>query len=133
MLGELKGFYFEDGSSFQFRIENLVDSPIYIYLIVVDSAGRIESTPIWRDDYIDWQGLAPGETALSYIFRVTKDGEFSGINEFRFFSSPQRINQLSRPPASGARGGLQGLQNLQDINLSDLKKIRTKVVYYSGI
>ena len=100
-------------------------------MIKVDSAGRIESIPIWHDDYIDWQGLEPEVTALSYLFRVTKDKDFGGIHELRFFSSPQRINQLLRTPAPDARGGLQGLQNLQDINLSDLKKIRTKVIYYS--
>ena len=131
MLGDLKGFYLKDGNCFRFRIKNITDSPIYIYLIKVDSAGRIESIPIWHDDYIDWQGLEPEVTALSYLFRVTKDKDFGGIHELRFFSSPQRINQLLRTPAPDARGGLQGLQNLQDINLSDLKKIRTKVIYYS--
>ena len=132
-LVELEGFCFEDKSFFKFKIRNLADLPIYVYLIMVDSAGRIEATPIWRDEHVDWQGLEPEETGLSYLFRVTKDAEFSGINEFRFFSSPQRINQLLRAPASDARSGLQGLQNLQDINLNDLKKIRTKVFYYKEI
>jgi Caspase domain len=129
-IGDLNGFRLEENHLFQFEFNNLSSSRCYIYLIDVDPVGRIESIPLWswENEEIDWGGLQGREK--STVFRATKE-ELSGVNQLRFFSSPQRISQLFRPPAAAARS--VGPQAFQDINLLDLMKIRTKSIFYTVV
>lgn len=127
LIGQWKGYIIEPNSFIKLIVTNPNDFPVHTYLIEIDSAGRISPINLYRNESVMWNGLAPGQTELSYPFFITRD-EPGGICELRLFSSSQRIGQLLFPPDPNSR---YALQNFQYINLDELKDIRMKVIRYT--
>jgi hypothetical protein len=124
LVGETKGYYIEPNTNIiQFSIKNFTENPVHVYMVELSSEGRM--TPIqvfWEDDDAMWNGLAPGQTKLSYPFL---QNAVTGICELRLFSSPKRLRFFLFPPAFG-RGARD-----ESIDVDDLKEIKVKAIRYS--
>jgi tetratricopeptide (TPR) repeat protein len=82
----------------QLRIRNLERFPVYVYMIKIDSDGRLTTGRLWENEYVTFDGLRPQKVELSYTF-IFNDS--LGVCERYLISCPNRISHLSGPPPLG--------------------------------
>lgn len=94
------GYQISQGAVYHFRISNPGETPMFVYLMRVDTDGRFHYVSLWGDSRLLVSGLQPGQAADSYPFSTGAPG----INELRFFASRTMIPQLLSPPVVATRG-----------------------------
>ncbi|GAA6621027.1 caspase domain-containing protein [Scytonema sp. NUACC26] len=122
-VGEKTGYFVEYDSIMQFSIKNTTKAQAHIYMVEISSEGRLTPVPLWQDEDVMWNGLAPGETRPSYPFY--QNGAI-GICELRLFYSPKRLRFFLFPPSAAGRGVI-----FESIDVSDLEIIKMKAIHYS--
>lgn len=93
------GYHIPQGWAYRFRVTNPSDKPVYVYLMRIDTDGRLRYPPLWAQTALMVQGIAPGSMAESYPFATGAPG----INELRFYAAPSMIPQLLAPPEVATR------------------------------
>ena len=96
------GYRIPVGSYYGFRLSNPLNNPLHIYLLRIDTAGRLRFMTLWNDTKLLVGGLPPGNTVTSFSFATG----VPGINQMNFFASPTMIPQLLAPPEVGTRGNI---------------------------
>jgi hypothetical protein len=109
----------------KFKVINSTKDFIHLYMVEIDSQGRLVPIPLWNDEEIMWNGLRPGATQLTYPLKIEGD---PGICEYRFFYSPKRIKDLTNPSAPASRS-----LRAMEFTKSDLENITVKSLYYRSI
>ncbi len=90
-------YRFPINSSFQIKMTNHSEQPMYIYCLLMDEDGMIEVLQIWEDPELRYgHGLLPGTSALTYKF---EHPNLRGIEYFRLFVSPEPIDAFVSPPS----------------------------------
>jgi hypothetical protein len=120
-IGEVEGYFVENGALLQICLTNTRDFPLYVFAIQINPSGFINPTSLLNPS-IMLNGLIPGVAELSYLFLPEKE---AGVGEIRFFTSPQRLDWFAFPPKSGAKG------LLEPINGSELQNIKVRTITYS--
>jgi hypothetical protein len=118
-LGTINGYIFELGTIFRINVTNLSDMAIYVYIIQITTAGRLEFIPPWKNPTT---ALQPGESRDSYLFKSI--GE-PGLFEMRFYTSPVEIPELLSPPSVTTRAVV--FHN--EVSDEDVAKLRTQTIY----
>jgi hypothetical protein len=118
----------EPGSFFRLKVTNLTSTPVHLYMILIDGAGRLQPGTLWFDRGNLKEGIQPGKSEFSVFFQ--QDGEV-GMNEIRLFSAPEMVLPLLSPPAAATRG----VSRLEDggVDPSDLQSMRMKIIRYTTI
>ena len=122
-FGESQAYLIEPKSFCQFSIKNPTSTPLHIYMVGFDEAGRFQLETLWDDEEIIFNGLLPGATKGSYLF--APQGK-PGLREICLFSSPKRLRFFLFPASPDAYGA-----QLDIIPNEDLQRIRMKVIRYS--
>ena len=122
-LGEIDVFKIKHQSVIKFKVINSTENFIHLYMLEIDSQGRLVPIPLWIDEETMWNGISPGATQLTYPLKIEGD---PGIFEYRFFYSSKRVKDLLNPPAPGARS----LRSME-FTKADLENIQAKSFYYS--
>ncbi len=84
----------------QMKIRNESDQQLHVYMIQIDSDGRVMPVRLWEDSFL-WSGLPPKSFQNTLVFR---DGGQIGMSEWRFLASTERLTELLSPLAYGSRG-----------------------------
>ncbi|MFO0701112.1 MAG: caspase family protein [Nitrospira sp.] len=84
----------------QVKIRNESDQQLHVYMIQIDSDGRVMPIRLWEDSLL-WSGLPPKSFQNTLDFR---DGGQIGMSEWRFLASTERLTELLSPLAYGSRG-----------------------------
>ena len=100
------GYRIPVGSYYRFRFTNPLNHPLHIYLLRIDTSGRLRFMTLWNETKLLVGGLPPGETVLSFPFSTG----VRGVNQMSFFASPTMIPQLLAPPEVGTRGIIQPIE-----------------------
>jgi hypothetical protein len=94
------GYRIPVGSYYGFRFNNPLNHPLHIYLLRVDTAGRLRFMTLWNNTELLVSGLPPSETVVSFPFATG----VPGMNQMSFVGSPTMLPQLLAPPEVGTRG-----------------------------
>jgi hypothetical protein len=131
-IGELEGYVIPQGALAEFRIKNLIDAPIFLYIIELDTSGKIEVINFWKDQNLNFNGLPAFSTSKTILLRIDRD-EFEGVNEFKFIASTIRIDGLMFAPNVMARGCAGGVTYLKNLTFDEVRKIKIKTIRYTVI
>ena len=134
-VGRIKGYRCELGARFQFKIQNTADFPVFIYMIQIDTVGRIEFVTPWREITT---ALGPQEGRLTYSFR---NGGRPGLFEIRFYASAVQIPELLAPPSIATRAVSFGLGHLDEdldpesnpITDEDLSQLKMQAINFFSV
>lgn len=119
-IGDLSAYSVKPGDLIQLKIGNLSDNQLHVYMIEIDTDGRITPVRLWGDSGLLWEGLPPRTLHGTLIFR---DGGQTGISEWRFLSSTERIELLVSPPNIAARGASRPPQLPNDVRVKSIRYI----------
>ena len=101
------------------KIANKSDNQVYVYLLQIDRDGRVLPIRLW-DEEILWEGLAPNSVHDTLTFR---DGGKTGMSEWRFLASTERITELLAPLSYGTRGVFAPLQLPKNVQVKTLRYV----------
>jgi hypothetical protein len=100
-IGDLSAYSVEPKNLIQVKVSNQSDKKLHVYMIEIDQDGRITPVRLWQNSEILFQGLPPGASHWTHLFR---DEGKPGISEWHLIASPERIDMLVSPYNIGARG-----------------------------
>jgi hypothetical protein len=119
-IGDFSGYESKLGSTFQLKITNPSNLPLYLYAMKFDTSGRFDLITPWRELTIP---LTPGEERLSFPFTSAIE---PGIFELRLLASAREIIDFVARPDPKSRAAL--IQNKIPVEL--LNQIRVQSVYF---
>jgi hypothetical protein len=105
------GYRITSGWHYRYRITNVGDANLYIYLLRIDTNGRLRYVTLWEDSDLMINGLQPGASASTYLFGSGS----TGINEMRFIASRSMVPKLLAPPQVTARGVLSPFDEIDSM------------------
>jgi Caspase domain len=122
-LTEVDACEMASGDVLRLRIVNATDKQIHVYAVLIDPDGRPSWPPLWDDDELLWNGLAPGTTQDSFPFALA----ILGLWEMRLYSSLSRIRYLVSAPATASRTVL----SVDALNRFDWSHVQMRALRYS--
>lgn len=93
-FGDTTVYIVESGDLGRLIIKNTAPYKVYVYMLKIDSEGRLTSGRIWENHTLINEGIKPQETQASYTF-VLNDP--AGICERHIISCASEIPYLSAP------------------------------------
>lgn len=122
-LVEVDACELDSGDVLRLRLVNETGQQTHVYAVLIDPDGRPSFPPLWDDDDLLWNGLAPGTMQDSFPFAFAT----LGMWEVRLYSSPSRIRYLVSAPATATRAIL----SVDALNRFDWSHVRMRTLRYS--
>jgi hypothetical protein len=123
-IGETFGYRIQPGHKFRWRFTNAGPTPVFLYTIYFDQAGRLLTFSVLEDEGFIFKGIGPGETADGGP--MLQDGSIE-LGEFHFISSPKPKAALLSPL------GVMTLGYSEPLHGEGLKGMKQEVVRYTTL
>jgi uncharacterized caspase-like protein len=114
--GDLSAHSVEPRDFIELKISNQSDKKLHVYMIKIDQDGRVTPIRIWKEWGLLADGLPPKTHSETLMLR---DQGQTGISEWRFVVSTERIDMLVSPPSIETRG------TSRPFELSDVVGVKT--------
>jgi hypothetical protein len=106
-IGETSGYHIQPGHKFRWRFTNVGPTPVFLYALYFDQAGRLLTFSVLENDDAVFNGVWPGKTVDGGP--MLQDGSIE-LGEFHFISSPKPKAALLAPLGVITRGTSKPMQ-----------------------
>lgn len=118
-LGSVNGYKIPHDFLVQLQVKNPTQAIYYVYMVRIDSEGRLSLDNLWQNWEVLANGIKTGEVQQSHIF--THKGA-TGVYERRLFASSESLTNLLFPPPSNAIDpASHGIDPIESLDLANVK------------